>query len=112
MAYSLLYVGLLQVPVHVVQHSKCLSMILKLCLIFSRTRLAGLKGLRGVIKKIGHQDSVQLNIWDIDHMNKIVPPFLFNMQHYWLQHCQARSGEERKARPSNGRYILKIRGVV
>lgn len=45
-----------------------------------RTRLAGLCGLRGVIKKIGHQDLLQLNIWDIDHMNKIVPPFLFNME--------------------------------
>ena len=42
--------------------------------------MAGLCGLRGVIKKIGHQDVLQLNIWDIDHMNKIVPPFLFNMQ--------------------------------
>ena len=68
-----------------------------------RTRFAGLKGLRGVIKKIGHQDSVQLNIWDIDHMNKIVPPFLFNMQHHWQQHHQGRSGQEGEARPSNGR---------
>lgn len=42
--------------------------------------MAGLCGLRGVIKKIGHQDVLPLNIWDIDHMNKIVPPFLFNMQ--------------------------------
>ena len=42
--------------------------------------MAGLRGLRGVIKKIGHQDVLQLNIWDISHMNKIVPPFLFNMQ--------------------------------
>jgi hypothetical protein len=47
---------------------------------FCRTRLAGLCGLRGVIKKIGHQDLLQLNIWDIDHMNKIVPPLLFNME--------------------------------
>ena len=65
-----------------------------------RTRLAGLKGLRGVIKKIGHQDSVQLNVWDIYHMNKIVPPFLFNMQQHWQQHHQGRSGEEGEA---NGR---------
>ena len=42
--------------------------------------MAGLCGLRGVIKKIGHQDVLQLNIWDLNHMNKIVPPFLFNMQ--------------------------------
>ena len=42
--------------------------------------MAGLHALRGVVKKIGHQEGLQLNIWDIDHMNKIVPPFLFNMQ--------------------------------
>ena len=41
--------------------------------------MAGLQGLRGVIKKIGRQDNLQMNIWDLDHMNKIVPPFLFNM---------------------------------
>ncbi len=51
--------------------------------IYFRTRMAGLCGLRGVIKKIGHQDGIQLNIWDIDHMNKIVPPCLFNMQESW-----------------------------
>ena len=45
-------------------------------------RLAGLKGLRGVIKKTGREEGLQLNIWDINHMNKIVPPFLFNMQEY------------------------------
>ena len=42
--------------------------------------MAGLKGLRGVIKKIGREEGLQLNIWDIDHMNKIVPAFIFNMQ--------------------------------
>ena len=44
--------------------------------------MAGLKGLRGVIKKIGREEGLQLNIWDINHMNKIVPPFLFNMQEH------------------------------
>ena len=68
-----------------------------------RTRLAGLKGLRGVIKKIGHHDSVQLNIWDIDHMNKIVPPFLFNMQQHWQQQQQGRE-QERGTRPVHVRY--------
>ena len=69
-----------------------------MCDVFNRTRLSGLKGLRGVIKKIGRQDSVQLNIWDIDHMNKIVPPFLFNMQHQW-QERQSSGGQEEGARP-------------
>ena len=70
-----------------------------MCVCVYRTRLAGLKGLRGVIIKIGHQDSVQLNIWDVDHMNKIVPPFLFNMQH---QIEQGGGGDEgrREAQPA------------
>ena len=68
-----------------------------------RTRLAGLKGLRGVIIKIGHQDSVQLNIWDIDHMNKIVPPFLFNMQQQ-LELGGVSSEPKRDAGPANERY--------
>lgn len=42
--------------------------------------MAGLRGLQGVVRKIGRQDVLQLNIWDITHMNKIVPSFLFNMQ--------------------------------
>ncbi len=49
--------------------------------------MAGLRGLRGVVKKIGHQDGLQLNIWDIDHINKIVPPFLFNMQDSRFVYC-------------------------
>ena len=42
--------------------------------------MAGVKGLRGVTRKIGREEGRQINIWDIDHMNKIVPAFLFNMQ--------------------------------
>ena len=44
------------------------------------TRRAGLQGLQGVIKKVGRQEGLQLNIWDWDHMNKIVPAFLFILQ--------------------------------
>ena len=68
-----------------------------------RTRLAGLKGLRAVIKKIGRQDGVQLNIWDIDHMNKIVPPFLFNMQQGWQQRHERRE-QGGDTRPVQERY--------
>ena len=34
----------------------------------------------GVIKKTEGEESLQLNIWEPDDLNKIIPPFLFNMQ--------------------------------
>lgn len=43
-------------------------------------RLAGTKGLQGVIRKTVSDDLVE-NIWDKQHMEKIVPSLLFNMQH-------------------------------
>ena len=46
-----------------------------------RTCKAGLRGLCGVIKKTEGEESLQLNIWQPDDLNKIIPPFLFNMQH-------------------------------
>lgn len=42
-------------------------------------RLAGIKGLQGVIRKTVSDDLVE-NIWDRQHMEKIVPSLLFNMQ--------------------------------
>lgn len=42
-------------------------------------RLAGLKGLQGVVRKTV-SDDLQVNIWDETHMEKIVPSLLFNMQ--------------------------------
>jgi hypothetical protein len=42
-------------------------------------RMAGLNGLRGVIKKTV-SDDLQANIWDETHMDKIVPSLLYNMQ--------------------------------
>lgn len=42
-------------------------------------RLAGIKGLQGVIRKTVSDDLVE-NIWDKQHMEKIVPSLLFNMQ--------------------------------
>ena len=50
------------------------------CLTRHSTRRAGLQGLQGVINKVGKQEGLQLNIWDWDHMNKIVPAFLFILQ--------------------------------
>lgn len=42
-------------------------------------RMAGIKGLQGVIRKTVSDDLVE-NIWEKQHMEKIVPSLLFNMQ--------------------------------
>ncbi|XP_022257635.1 protein EFR3 homolog B-like isoform X2 [Limulus polyphemus] len=45
----------------------------------NRLRFAGLKGLKGVVRKTVNDD-LQVNIWDEIHMEKIIPSLLFNMQ--------------------------------
>ena len=45
----------------------------------SNIRMAGIKGLQGVIRKTVSDDLVE-NIWERQHMEKIVPSLLFNMQ--------------------------------
>lgn len=42
-------------------------------------RIAGLNGLRGVIRKTV-SDDLQVDIWNEHHMDKIVPSLLYNMQ--------------------------------
>lgn len=42
-------------------------------------RLAGIKGLQGVIRKTVSDELVE-NIWEKQHMEKIIPSLLFNMQ--------------------------------
>ncbi|XP_055533005.1 protein EFR3 homolog cmp44E isoform X2 [Wyeomyia smithii] len=42
-------------------------------------RMAGIKGLQGVIRKTVSDDLVE-NIWEKHHMEKIVPSLLYNMQ--------------------------------
>lgn len=49
---------------------------MSLCL---RIRMAGIKGLQGVVRKTVN-DELQANIWDPQHMDKIVPSLLFNLQ--------------------------------
>lgn len=44
-----------------------------------KLRIAGLQGLRGVIRKTV-SDDLQVDIWDDNHMDKIVPSLLYNMQ--------------------------------
>ncbi|KRZ98114.1 Protein EFR3 -like protein [Trichinella sp. T8] len=41
-------------------------------------RSAGIRGLRGVVRKTA-SDDLQANIWDKQHMDKIVPSLLYNM---------------------------------
>jgi hypothetical protein len=43
-----------------------------------KLRIAGLCGIRGVIRKTV-SDDLQVDIWDEHHMDKIVPSFLFNL---------------------------------
>ena len=44
-----------------------------------RLRVAGLNGIKGVIRKTV-SDDLQVDIWDNDHMGKIIPSLLYNMQ--------------------------------
>lgn len=41
--------------------------------------MSGIKGLQGVVRKTVN-DELQANIWDPQHMDKIVPSLLFNLQ--------------------------------
>ena len=54
------------------------AIIWKLCFVCS-LRIAGLRGLQGVVRKTV-TDDLQCNIWKPTHMDKIVPSLLFNMQ--------------------------------
>lgn len=44
-----------------------------------KIRVAGIRGLQGVVRKTVN-DELQANIWDPQHMDKIVPSLLFNLQ--------------------------------
>ncbi|XP_041951055.1 protein EFR3 homolog B isoform X2 [Alosa sapidissima] len=45
----------------------------------TKIRMAGIKGLQGVVRKTVN-DELQANIWEPQHMDKIVPSLLFNLQ--------------------------------
>nr|CAI5832917.1 unnamed protein product [Callosobruchus analis] len=45
----------------------------------NKIRIAGIKGLQAVVRKTVSDDLVE-NIWESQHMDKIVPSLLFNMQ--------------------------------
>ncbi|XP_069552706.1 protein EFR3 homolog B isoform X3 [Brachyistius frenatus] len=54
----------------------------------TKIRMAGIKGLQGVVRKTVN-DELQANIWDPQHMDKIVPSLLFNLQS--REHTESRS---------------------
>ncbi|XP_069786709.1 protein EFR3 homolog B-like isoform X3 [Narcine bancroftii] len=45
----------------------------------TKIRMSGIKGLQGVVRKTIN-DELQVNIWEPQHMDKIVPSLLFNLQ--------------------------------
>ncbi|KFV57284.1 Protein EFR3 B, partial [Gavia stellata] len=54
----------------------------------TKIRMSGIKGLQGVVRKTVN-DELQANIWDPQHMDKIVPSLLFNLQH--VEEAESRS---------------------
>ncbi|XP_060610695.2 protein EFR3 homolog B isoform X2 [Anolis sagrei] len=54
----------------------------------TKIRMSGIKGLQGVVRKTVN-DELQANIWDPQHMDKIVPSLLFNLQH--IEETESRS---------------------
>ncbi|EFX83306.1 hypothetical protein DAPPUDRAFT_315767 [Daphnia pulex] len=48
--------------------------------VLNSLRLAGLRGIQGVVRKTVSDDLVE-NIWEPVHMDKIIPSLLYNMQH-------------------------------
>ncbi|KTF93103.1 hypothetical protein cypCar_00029204 [Cyprinus carpio] len=59
----------------------------------NRIRVAGIKGLQGVVRKTVN-DELQAIIWEPQHMDKLIPSMLFNMQD---NEDSERSGEENPA---------------
>lgn len=64
-------------------------------------RMAGLNGLKGVIRKTV-SDDLQANIWDETHMDKIVPSLLYNMQ------SQKQEDNDRNEQPTQQHILSKI----
>ncbi|XP_068136188.1 protein EFR3 homolog B isoform X4 [Hyperolius riggenbachi] len=54
----------------------------------TKIRIAGIKGLQGVVRKTVN-DELQANIWEPQHMDKIVPSLLYNLQH--VEETESRS---------------------
>ncbi|KAL2096956.1 hypothetical protein ACEWY4_006163 [Coilia grayii] len=61
----------------------------------TRIRVAGIKGLQGVVRKTVN-DELQAIIWEPQHMDKLIPSLLFNMQDT-DEDTERASGEENPA---------------
>ncbi|XP_064410007.1 protein EFR3 homolog A [Latimeria chalumnae] len=55
----------------------------------TKIRVAGIRGIQGVVRKTVN-DELQAIIWEPQHMNKIIPSLLFNMQK--VEDADSRSG--------------------
>uniref|UniRef100_A0A8C9ZSI6 Protein EFR3 homolog A n=1 Tax=Sander lucioperca TaxID=283035 RepID=A0A8C9ZSI6_SANLU len=60
----------------------------------TRIRVAGIKGLQGVVRKTVN-DELQAIIWEPQHMDKLIPSMLFNMQD--SEDLDSQDGEENPA---------------
>ncbi|XP_013138209.1 PREDICTED: protein EFR3 homolog cmp44E [Papilio polytes] len=67
-----------------------------------KIRLAGIQGLQGVIRKTVSDDLVE-NIWEAQHMDKIVPSLLYNMQSVRVSRQVAEKYETVSCMESEGR---------
>ncbi|KAG7455342.1 hypothetical protein MATL_G00255650 [Megalops atlanticus] len=69
----------------------------------TRIRMAGIKGLQGVVRKTVN-DELQAIIWEPQHMDKLIPSMLFNMQQAEdfdrTGHPSTPSGRERDENPA------------
>lgn len=61
--------------------------------------MAGIKGLQGVVRKTVN-DELQAIIWEPQHMDKLIPSMLFNMQD--------NEDSERYARTPKRKKIMEI----
>lgn len=64
----------------------------------TRLRVAGLKGIQGVVRKTV-SDDLQVNIWDETHMGKIIPSLLFNMQGHCTNLSDTPDSPQEEAKP-------------
>uniref|UniRef100_A0A8C9ZNA4 Protein EFR3 homolog A n=1 Tax=Sander lucioperca TaxID=283035 RepID=A0A8C9ZNA4_SANLU len=62
----------------------------------TRIRVAGIKGLQGVVRKTVN-DELQAIIWEPQHMDKLIPSMLFNMQDISGPAPTPQDGEENPA---------------
>ncbi|KPJ00758.1 Protein EFR3-like cmp44E [Papilio xuthus] len=76
-----------------------------------KIRLAGIQGLQGVIRKTVSDDLVE-NIWEAQHMDKIVPSLLYNMQDLAHRMCHSNHGDKPTRDKIRLAGIQGLQGVI